>query len=81
MPFRMNDRQEAVRLGMAESNESVLSNRMIRVWEGDREGITEYSSRFVEGDAVFLAVSIGLVFAPFKFHALFYHSIYYFSLG
>ena len=54
----MDDRQKAVRLGMAESDESVFSNRMIRVLEGNREGIAEHSSRFVEEDTVFLAVDV-----------------------
>ncbi len=42
---------------------------MVRIWEGNRQGIAEYRGSIMKRDAVFLGIGTSFLLVPFEFHS------------
>ena len=62
----VGDDQQVSRIGPPDQDHSCLMLRVVWVGNGDRERIREDAAGLVEGDAVLLAVGLGLLRIPLK---------------
>jgi hypothetical protein len=65
----MNDNEQGVRFGVAESQETMLSARMVRISKCDCKRIGEYCRGIMKRDTMLFPVRFRLFGIPLEFHS------------